>query len=126
MEFKCPEQPFGLVALIPGPGATGKFEHYDCLGAAERTIVCQLTTKAEILNKFRPILTAIEKQCDPSEFQMHGPDEGDGGDYVEVKCGKDQSGYILDLPPDRSKTKRTLSCEQAGRTDDKCMIAGNV
>jgi hypothetical protein len=125
VEFKCAEQPWGLVAVIPGAGATGRFEHYDCLSAAERTIVCQLTTKAEILAKFVPILTAIEKQCEPTEFQMHGPDETDG-DYVEVKCGKGQSGYILDLPADRSKTKRTLSCEQAGRTDDKCMIPGNA
>ncbi len=124
VEFKCPEQPFGLVAVIPGAGATGRFEHYDCLSALERTIVCQLTPPKEILDKLKPIFTAIERPCDPVAFQMHGPDEGDG-DYVEVKCGPGQGGFIIDLPANRSKTKKTIPCDIANKGDDKCIIPGN-
>jgi hypothetical protein len=124
VEFKCPEQPNGLVALIPGAGATGKFESFDCFGASERTVECSLTKKPILLGNLKTILTAIEKTCEPTEFQVHGPDDTDG-DLVEVKCAAGQSGYILDLPPDRSKTIKTLSCEQASRGYDKCMIAGN-
>ena len=124
VEFKCPEQPFGLIAVIPGAGATGRFEHYDCLGAAERTIECQLTTKKEILEKFKPIFAAIDRPCDPQAFQMHSPDEGDG-DYVEVKCGPGQGGFILDLPANRSKTIKTIPCENANKGDDKCTIPGD-
>jgi hypothetical protein len=124
VEFNCAEQPWGLVAVIPAAGGAGKFEHYDCLGAAERAIDCQLTSKKDILEKLKPIFAVIERPCDPQAFQMHGPDEGDG-DYVEVKCGKGQGGFILDLPANRAKTIKTLTCEEANRTDDKCMIPGN-
>ena len=124
VEFKCPEQPFGLVAVIPGAGATGKFEHYDCLGAAGRTIVCQLTSKSEILAKLKPIFVAIERPCDPQDFAMHGPDEGDG-DYVEVKCGAGQGGFIIDLPENRAKTIKTIPCENANKGDDKCLLPGD-
>lgn len=124
VEFKCPEQPFGVVAVIPGAGATGRFEHYDCLSALERTIDCQLTTKKEILEKFKPIFAAIQRPCDPQAFQMHGPDEGDG-DYVEVKCAAGQGGFILDLPANRLKTIKTIPCENANKGDDKCLIPGD-
>ncbi len=124
VEFKCPEQPWGLVAVIPGAGATGQFEHYDCIGAQERTVDCTLNKKSDILNNFKPILTAIEKVCEPVDYKAHGPDDGDG-DEVEVKCGGGQPGYILDLPATREKTIKTLTCEQAGRGDDKCIIPGN-
>ena len=124
VEFKCPEQTFGVVAVIPGPGATGRFEHFDCLSALERTIECQLTTKKDILEKFKPIFAAIQRPCDPVAFQMHGPDEGDG-DYVEVKCGPGQGGFILDLPANRLKTIKTIPCENANKGDDKCLIPGD-
>ncbi|HWE44662.1 MAG TPA: hypothetical protein VG407_01430 [Caulobacteraceae bacterium] len=125
VEFKCPEQPFGVVAVIPGAGSTGKFDHYDCLGAAERALDCQLTPKKELLARLKPILVAIGKTCEPTDFAMHGPDDGDG-DLVEVKCGGGQPGYILDLPPDRSKTIKTIPCAIAARGEDKCTIAGNT
>jgi hypothetical protein len=112
------------VAVIPVAGATGQFEHYDCLGASERTVDCNLTKKEQLLANLKPILTAIEKVCEPVDYRMHGPDDGDG-DVVEVKCGGGQQGYILDLPASRAKTIKTLSCEQAARGDDKCIIPGN-
>lgn len=44
VEFKCPEQPNGLVAFIPLEDATGPFEVMDCPAAgAKARIICTLT-----------------------------------------------------------------------------------
>lgn len=126
VEFRCPEQPTGLLTLIVTAGATGKFEKMDCFTAKERGLDCSLTTKAELLSHLKPILTAIDKVCTPTEYRMISPDDGDG-DIVEVKCSAGESGYILDLPGNRAKTIKTLSCAQAARGNvDKCEIPGNA
>ncbi|MBS0295563.1 MAG: hypothetical protein JSR45_04570 [Proteobacteria bacterium] len=126
VEFRCPEQPAGLLTLILTPGATGKFEKMDCFTAKERGLDCALTSKAELLARLKPILTAIDKVCTPTDYRMVSPDDGDG-DIVEVKCSAGESGYILDLPGNRAKTIKTLSCAQAAKGNvDKCEIPGNA
>lgn len=38
VEFKCPEQPGGLVAFIPLGTSTGSFEAVDCANAKKRNV----------------------------------------------------------------------------------------
>jgi len=45
IEFKCPQQPNGLVAFIPLEGNTNKFETVDCAGIKKYGIACKLTAK---------------------------------------------------------------------------------
>jgi len=45
VEFKCSQQPNGLVAFIPLEGNTNKFETVDCAGIKKYGIACKLTTK---------------------------------------------------------------------------------
>lgn len=45
VEFKCPEQPNGLVAFIPLDGNPNKFETVDCDGVKKHGVSCKLTTK---------------------------------------------------------------------------------
>ncbi len=45
VEFKCAQQPNGLVAFIPLEGNTNKFESIDCPAAAKRGVKCALTIK---------------------------------------------------------------------------------
>jgi hypothetical protein len=125
VEFKCANKPFGLLAMIPAPGSTGKFAALDCLSAkAQFAVDCTLTPKPALLAGFKTILTAIDKVCTPTDFLMVGPDDGDG-DLVEIKCGPGESGYVLDLPASRAKTIKTLTCEMEGRSGNPCLIAGN-
>jgi hypothetical protein len=42
VEFKCPEQPKGLVAFIPLGANTAKFQTLDCADAAKHGIVCKI------------------------------------------------------------------------------------
>ena len=42
VEFKCPEQPKGLVAFIPLGTNTAKFQTLDCADAAKHGIVCKI------------------------------------------------------------------------------------
>lgn len=44
VEFKCPQQPKGLVAYIPLNGNTSPFETIDCASAAKRGLTCKLTS----------------------------------------------------------------------------------
>jgi hypothetical protein len=125
VEFRCPERPAGLIAMIPGSGSTAKFEQMDCFSAGGRSLTCELTDKPAMLAMLKKILTAVDKVCDPSEFRVVGADETDG-DYVEVKCGAGQQGYVVDLPPSRAKTNKTLTCTQAARGINKCTIPGNT
>ncbi len=43
VEFKCPEQPKGLIALIPLGSNTNPFQSMDCAEAAKMGAVCKLT-----------------------------------------------------------------------------------
>jgi hypothetical protein len=45
VEFKCSQQPNGLVAFIPLEGNTNKFETTDCTGIRKYGIACKLTSK---------------------------------------------------------------------------------
>ena len=45
VEFKCPQQPKGLIAFIPLPGNLFKFETVDCAGAATHGVSCKLAVK---------------------------------------------------------------------------------
>jgi hypothetical protein len=126
VEFSCPaEHPAGLVAMIVGPTAHGKFEAYDCFGARFLGTECSLTKKQQLLANLKPVFAAIQRTCDPVDYQVHYPDDAGNGSIVEVKCGGGQPGFILDLPMDAPKTIKTLTCEIAARGDDKCQIPGN-
>jgi hypothetical protein len=123
VEFKCPEHAWGLVALIPAAGTSAKFETMDCISAKERAYDCTLTDKAAILANLKPILTAVGKTCDPTDYKVLGP--GDFGDTVEVKCSAGQGGFVVDLPPGRAKTAKTMTCVQAKGGVNECTIPGN-
>jgi len=45
VEFKCPQQPNGLIGLIPLAGNDIKFESFDCAAAAKRGLACKLNAK---------------------------------------------------------------------------------
>jgi hypothetical protein len=45
VEFQCPQQPNGVVALIPLAGNPNPFEAFDCAGAARFGVTCKFTAK---------------------------------------------------------------------------------
>lgn len=124
VEFACAESPFGIVILNPKAGSTAKFRGMDCIGAKGVGISCTVNSKAQILAALKPILTAVGKTCEPTDYAVLGPGDTDG-EVVEVKCDAGQEGYVLDLPANRAKTIQTLSCTQAARGVNRCTIAGN-
>lgn len=123
VEFKCPEHPWGLVALFPQSGSTAKFEQMDCISAGIRAVKCTLLDQTVVLAKLKDILGAVGKTCDPTEYKVIGP--GDFGDTIEVKCGAGQPGFVLDIPASRAKTAKTMTCAQAKGGINECTIPGN-
>jgi hypothetical protein len=124
IEIVCPERPFGLMILNPKAGSTASFRSFDCIGAKQAGIECQLMKKEEVLAKLKPILTAVGKTCDPTDYRVSGPGDTDG-EVIEVKCSAGQEGYVIDVPANRAKTIKTLSCTQAARGIDPCTLPGN-
>jgi hypothetical protein len=43
VEYRCPDQPTGMVAYIPLPGNTNPYESIDCATASARGVLCKLT-----------------------------------------------------------------------------------
>ena len=124
VEFVCAESPFGAVILNPKAGSTAKFEGMDCIGAKGVGINCTVNSKDAILAGLKPILSNVGKTCDPTDYRVLGPGSSDG-EIVEVKCSAAQEGYIIDVPADRAKSIKTMTCTQAAKGYDTCAIPGN-
>lgn len=123
VEFACAGKPMGLVGFFP---ATGKAEAIDCLRAESKALKCQLTPRASVMGALTSALTAGGKTCTVVNYKVLGPSMGDG-EVLEVACGGEKKGYVVDLPVGRTAPKQVLSCQQsASRGGDKCTLPENV
>ncbi|ESQ83385.1 hypothetical protein AEAC466_14140 [Asticcacaulis sp. AC466] len=130
IEFKCQQQPWGLIGFVPQPGSTSSLKLSDCF--VEATSVrkgCTLTT-TEVLNAQIDKLIKVAqpgKDCDVGEVRYIGQsDSNENAVLIEVAC-KNKRGYIGALSPDRKKLIDTVPCKIAKAHKDplQCEIKDN-
>ncbi len=129
VEFKCPEQPFGLIGLVPQPGTKSDVVVSDCFLDQVRHKLCTLTTAAQLQGQIDKLVKAAEpgKNCDVKEVRYIGEAETpEDGVIVEIAC-VNKRGYIGVVSPDRTKLIGADPCRLAAAHQDsqKCTIPEN-
>ncbi len=129
VEFKCPEQPNGLMAFVPAAKPDAAFESFDCFTARMRELPCKLTTEADLLARVKVIAKAskgVNPDCDV-EAVRYAFMTGDGRLIAELAC-VNKRGYIAVLDVKRTVFSPAVPCDVAAKSDkvpEKCTIPGN-
>jgi hypothetical protein len=128
VEFKCPEQPWGLIGFVPQPGAQADVNVTDCFMDQVRHKSCTLTTAAQLQAQVDKLIKIAEpnKGCDVKQVRYIGEAESpEGALIVEVACSN-KRGYIGIINPERTKIEAD-PCRLAAAHHDaqKCTIPEN-
>ncbi len=128
VEFKCPEQPWGLIGFVPQPGTKSDVTVTDCFMDRVRHKSCTLTTEAQLQAQIDKLIKIAEpgKGCDVKEVRYIGEAESpENALIVEVACSN-KRGYIGVITPDRNKIDAD-PCRLAAAHHDaqKCTIPEN-
>ena len=129
VEFKCPEAPYGLMAIIPAPESASKFDSFDCFAAKTLNLNCQFMGEKALLAHLQSLTInhkAIKSDCVLSQARYAFI--GNGGSIVmELACVNNR-GYIAVLNKARTALNPAVACHIAAASDkvpEKCTIAGN-
>ena len=128
VEFKCPEQPWGLIGFVPQPGSKSDVNVTDCFMDQVRHKSCTLTTADQLKAQIDKLIKAAEptKGCDTKEVRFIGEAESpENALIVEVAC-VNKRGYIGVINPERTKIDAD-PCRLAAAHHDaqKCTIPEN-
>ncbi|WP_443750573.1 hypothetical protein [Asticcacaulis solisilvae] len=129
IEFKCPEQPNGLIAFVPAAKPDAQFESFDCFTARMKELPCKLTTEADLLARVKVIAKAskgVNPDCDV-ETARYAFMTGDGRLITELAC-VNKRGYIAVLDAKRTVFSPAVPCDVAAKSEkvpEKCTIPGN-
>ena len=129
VEFKCPEQPWGLIGFVPQPGTQSDVNVTDCFTDQVRHKSCSLTTGAQLQAQLDKLIKVAEptKGCDVKQVRYIGEAESpEGALIVEIAC-VNKRGYIGILSPGRDKITDADPCRLAAAHKDaqKCEIPEN-
>ena len=128
VEFKCVEQPFGLLGYVPEPDSQSTLRVTDCfLDALHKTPYCTYVTPADLTKQWDKLIKAVKPGCDVTQVRYIGESETvDEGVAAELACAN-KKGYIAVISADRKSLVDTESCAMAkGRKEDnQCEIPGN-
>jgi len=128
VEFKCPEQPWGLIGFVPQAGSKSDVNVTDCFMDQVRHKSCTLTTGDQLKAQIDKLIKAAEpnKGCDVKEVRYIGEaDQPENALIVEVAC-VNKRGYIGVINPERTKIEAD-PCRLAAAHHDaqKCTIPEN-
>lgn len=129
VEFKCPEQPWGLIGFVPQPGSTAGVSVTDCYLVKTRNRTCTLTTDDMLKGQLDKLIKIAEpkKGCDIKEVKYLGESAGvEGGLIAEIAC-VNKRGYIIVVEKDRNSISLATPCHiaKAHKDPQQCTIAGN-
>ncbi len=129
VEFKCPEQKWGLIGFVPQQGSTAGVRVTDCFLDQVGHKGCTFVTTDQLKAQWDVLIKAAEptKGCDVSEVRYIGESQGvDKGVIAELAC-KNKRGYIVVVNGDRTKLETQTPCRiaLAHKDDQQCSIAGN-
>ncbi len=129
VEFKCPEQPWGLIGLVPQAGTKSDVVVDDCFLDQVRHKLCTLTTAAQLKAQLDKLIKVAEpgKNCDVKDVRYIGEAETpENGVIVEIAC-VNKRGYIATISGDRTKLIGSDPCRLAAahKEAEKCTIPEN-
>lgn len=127
VEFKCPEQAWGLIGFVPQVGSTASASLVDCFSAKTRTRQCSITNDDMLKAHLDKLIKIAEpkKGCDIKDVRYIGETD-DNALLAEIAC-VNKRGYIIMLEKDRNTISATRPCHLAKTHKDvnQCTIAGN-
>jgi hypothetical protein len=128
VEFKCPEQAFGLIGFVPNPNSTASLDVFDCYQARARKRECQFVTEGDLLANLKSIIgtsTDIKQDCILKEVRYIGL-AASNDVLVELAC-ENKRGYIAAVNAKRTAYSVAQPCTIAATRKDseKCEIPGN-
>ncbi len=129
VEFKCPEQPWGLIGFVPQPGSTAGVNVTDCFLDQVRHKSCTMVTPDMLKAQLDKLIKTAEpkKNCDVADVRYIGESSGvEKGLIAELAC-KNKRGYIVVVSGDRTKLETDTPCRiaKAHNEEQQCQIAGN-
>lgn len=129
VEFKCPEQPWGLIGFVPQSGSTAGVSVTDCYLVKMRNRTCSLTTDDMLKAQLDKLIKIAEpkKGCDIKDVKYLGESAGvEGGLIAEIAC-VNKRGYIIVVEKDRNSISVATPCHiaKAHKEPQQCTIAGN-
>lgn len=92
----------------------------DCANLLGTSQECKLTTKAQILESYAPLVAKSGKACQVSDFRSIGRAKSTGETYVEIACGA-QPGFVL-ITDNGGAFKSAVDCAKAGGIGDGCKL----
>ncbi len=130
IEFKCAENPWGVIGFVPQADSTSSLSVDDCFIDQTRRKQCTFVTPDQLKAQVDKLIKVAEptKGCDVSDVRYIGESSGvDKGVIVEVAC-KNKRGYIGVITADRTKfadTPTACRIAKAHKDEQQCQIAGN-
>ncbi|MDI7774890.1 hypothetical protein [Asticcacaulis sp. EMRT-3] len=128
-EFKCPEQPWGLIGFVPQPGAQAAVHVNDCFIDQSNRKNCTYVTEPQLKAQLDKLIKIKEpgKDCDVAQVRYIGESaDVEGALIAELAC-KNKRGYIVIVAPDRNSLLDSTPCKlaKAHGSDQTCTIPGN-
>lgn len=125
IEFKCPEQAYGVLGFIPNEGSTSKADVFDCFTGVARKRECTLTPASVLTAHLDALAKADKKDCDVQEVRYAGITDTDGV-LVELAC-TNKRGYVAALSKTRTSFEDIVACNIAKNRPgyETCKIPGN-
>ena len=129
IEFKCKEQPWGLIGFVPQPGSTATLRVNDCFIDQTNRKSCTFTTEATLRAQLDKLIKVAQpgKDCDISDVRYIGESDGiEGAVIVEIACAN-KRGYIAVVAANRNSIADSTPCKIAKSHKDpvQCEIPGN-
>ncbi|MFT4075226.1 MAG: hypothetical protein QM647_06800 [Asticcacaulis sp.] len=129
VDFKCKEQPWGLIGFVPQPGSTSTVRVNDCFIDQTSRKNCTYVTEPQLRAQLDKLIKIAQpgKNCDISDVRYIGESDGvEGAVIVEIACSN-KRGYIAILAANRNSLTDSVPCTIAKSHKDpiQCEIPGN-
>jgi len=135
VEFKCVEQPWGLVGLVPQEGSNSSVNLSDCFIDASRRSSCIFVTKDAMKSQIQKLMKEAKSEfvgltyaamniCEVREVRYIGESSNEADFLIaEVACTNNK-GFIVEISAKRDRISIAKSCRRPidGFT---CEISGN-
>jgi hypothetical protein len=129
VEFKCPEQVFGLIGFVPQPGSEAPTDVYDCFMDQTARQLCTYVTPEQLIKQLDKLIKLAEptKNCDVKEVRYIGESSDNPNALLAELACANKRGYIVEVAPNRQSLQYTRPCAIARSNKDpmQCEIAGN-
>ncbi len=129
VEFKCPEQPWGVIGFVAQPGGTVAGSVSDCFIDQIRRKACTYVTEDQLKAQVDKLIKVAQptKNCDVAEVRYIGESQNvKNAVVIEIAC-VNKRGYITAIAGDRKSLLDSTPCKIALAHKDNilCEIPGN-